>query len=147
MKVCSKCGYDYPAPLSIHFSKKSDTADGLQFSCKKCHSQYLKSHYNENKSYYKDKAHVRNKEIRITNLQFVMDYLKEHPCVDCGEKDPLVLEFDHLRDKTKEISRMVRDSVSVEVISKEIEKCEVRCCNCHRRKTIVQFGWYKDIQL
>lgn len=147
MKVCSKCEFDYPAPLNKYFSKKSRAIDGFQSTCKKCSSLYLKSHYNENKDYYKDKASVRNKEIRITNLQFVMDYLKEHPCVDCGEGDPLVLEFDHLRDKTKEIARMVSDCVSIEVISKEIEKCEVRCCNCHRRKTIVQFGWYKDIQL
>lgn len=144
MKECTRCKL---SKNISDFSKKKTSKDSLQHVCKECHSKYIISHYNENKSYYKDKAHVRNKKIRIINLQFVMNYLKEHPCVDCGEKDPLVLEFDHIRDKNKEISRMVRDSVSVEVISKEIEKCEVRCCNCHRRKTIIQFEWYKGIQL
>ena len=85
--------------------------------------------------------------MRIENLQKVVNYLKEHPCVDCGETDPIVLEFDHIRDKHKEISRLISDGVSFEMIQKEIEKCEVRCANCHRKRTAIQLGWYLDIVL
>ena len=74
------------------------------------------------------------------------DYLKKHPCVDCGEKDPIVLEFDHLKDKLIEVSRLVQYT-SMNKMQNEIEKCEIRCANCHRRKTAIQFGWYKNLPL
>jgi hypothetical protein len=28
-------------------------------------------------------------------------------------------------------------------VKNEIEKCDVRCANCHRRKTAKDFNWYK----
>ncbi len=73
----------------------------------------------------------------------ILEYLKSHPCVDCGESDPIVLEFDHERDKVANIAIMLRDILPWKVIKNEINKCSVRCANCHRRKTIK--GTYKDI--
>lgn len=68
----------------------------------------------------------------------MVDYLKQHPCVDCGENDPVVLEFDHMGNKSCHVSEM-RCS-PLEKIAQEITKCEVRCCNCHRRKIATQLG-------
>lgn len=82
----------------------------------------------------------------IEAAQFVWDYLKEHPCVDCPEKDPIVLEFDHVGEKFKAISEMLSNNYSIKRIAKEIEQCEVRCANCHRRKTVEQLGHYKNIK-
>jgi hypothetical protein len=56
-------------------------------------------------------------------------------CVDCGVKNHIVLDFDHLRDKKYNISRMIHDGFSWKAIMKEIEKCEVVCANCHRIRT------------
>lgn len=144
MKECTRCKISKDI---TDFSKKSTSKDGLQHVCKACHSIYIKEHYSDNKKYYKDKAYIRNKDVRIENLQYTINYLKKHPCVDCGESDPLVLEFDHIKDKRKAVSRLVSMHVSTDTLQKEIDKCEVRCCNCHRRKTIVQLGWYQGIQL
>lgn len=63
--------------------------------------------------------------------------------MDCGEKDILVLEFDHRANKYKEIGKMVTGRYSLLRIMKEVEKCDVRCANCHRRKTALQQGWHK----
>jgi len=56
-------------------------------------------------------------------------------CVDCGIKNHIVLDFDHLRDKKYNVSRMIHDGFSWKSILKEISKCEVVCSNCHRIRT------------
>lgn len=143
MKICTKCKVDYLAPLEDYFNKKHDTKDGFQYRCKKCIAEFHKDHYQKRKQYYKKKARKHNSEYRKRNVQLMMDYLKEHPCVDCGEKDPIILEFDHRGDKVINVSEM--GNYSVKALQKEIAKCDVRCANCHRRKTAEQLGWYKDI--
>lgn len=64
-----------------------------------------------------------------------------HGCVDCGEKDILVLEFDHLDEKTKMRGiAELRKTGNIELLKTELEKCVVLCANCHKRRTAIQFG-------
>lgn len=91
-------------------------------------------------------AHVANvnansERYRDRYRAFVFDYLQRHPCVDCGEPDPDVLEFDHVRGKNRPVSRMT--AAPLGLLIREIELCEVRCVNCHMRRTANQFGWRK----
>jgi hypothetical protein len=68
--------------------------------------------------------------------------------VDCGESDPAVLEFDHVSGKkTANISYLLGVVASWERLASEIQKCEVRCANCHRWKTAREQGWYKTMGL
>ena len=70
-----------------------------------------------------------------------VDFLRGHPCTDCGETDPVVLEFDHVRGtKRFEISRGITDR-SFESLMLEMAKCEVVCANCHRRRTAQRAGY------
>jgi hypothetical protein len=69
------------------------------------------------------------------DLRGIRDYLTSHPCVDCGESDPVALDFDHLRDKRYDVSTMVHNGYPWARILEEIAKCEVRCANDHRRAT------------
>ena len=62
-------------------------------------------------------------------------YLDRSRCVDCGVTDPLVLEYDHVGVKRSAVTTMAWSGYSLASIIREIEHCEVRCCNCHRRRT------------
>src|SRR5271165_4799858 len=44
--------------------------------------------------------------VRAAQSEFVREYLSQHPCA-CGQSDPLMLEFDHLRDKRAEVCVLV----------------------------------------
>jgi hypothetical protein len=63
------------------------------------------------------------------------NYKKLHPCVDCGETDYRVLQFDHIDPMTKiaNVTRLASES-SMAAVIEEISKCEVRCANCHQLK-------------
>jgi len=99
--------------------------------------EYARSHYARNSVDYKERARRRNDAVRKANRAFVAAYLSEHPCVDCGERDVLVLEFDHVRGvKKANVTDLVREACSRRRLVLEIEKCEVRCANCHRRRTV-----------
>ena len=68
--------------------------------------------------------------------EWMADYLLDHPCVDCGEADIRVLDFDHVDPTTKfgNVTTMVFSLFSQQRIQAELAKCVIRCANCHRRK-------------
>lgn len=112
--------------------------------CRECRAEYGKKHYRENRQAYIARARKRNREIRDERTAFLLEYFHEHPCVDCGESDPVVLEFDHLEDKEFTISEGIRDR-SWQSVLDEIAKCEVVCANCHRRRTARRGGFRRVI--
>lgn len=90
---------------------------------------------------------ARNEQVKIRRRRIhaaVRQYLEAHPCVDCGEKDPVVLQFDHRdpEEKHHAVSDMVSRGRSQKAIFAEIAKCDVRCANCHARRTAAQLGYY-----
>jgi len=93
---------------------------------------------------YKNKKdlYAAQKRHRIKIRKKLLEFLSEKKCIDCGEKDPIVLDFDHVNAnvKFKSISRMMSGHYSWQSLMTEIKKCEIRCANCHRRKTYVQLG-------
>lgn len=126
---CSTCKAEKPA---TEFHKDRTRVAGLSKTCKPCKCANVKLWAKRHPWQERAKKDLK----RIRNRSWVKDYLTRHPCVDCGEADPVVLEFDHVRgNKTCDVAKMVQNRLSVETIIGEIEKCEVRCANCHRRVT------------
>ena len=74
----------------------------------------------------RDKSIARNK-------LYVKNYLENKACIDCGNSDIRVLEFDHVRGvKLYHVSYMIQKAYKLDLVKDEIEKCDIRCCNCHR---------------
>ena len=99
---------------------------------------------------YKDieKRRRTQEAFRIRNKLKVLEYLEGHPCIDCGNSNPIVLEFDHRipSEKSFAVGRAVNGSHrSWKLIKSEIDKCDVRCANCHKIRTCEQQDWFKGL--
>ncbi len=128
------------------FSFKCKNKGTFQSVCKICHAEYNKKHYRNNPKPYKDRAKISGAKIASENKEYVLSYLGEHPCVDCGESDIEVLQFDHIEmvgGNGKRVTSLLRYSLNR--IKEEISKCEVRCANCHVRRTRKQLGWERTM--
>lgn len=138
MKTCSKCK---TRKISSDFSLCTSGKSVRRSMCKECVLAYNSRLVAEGywKNYYQ--SHKENMKRNITKARHaasnqVLEYLNKHPCVDCGTNDILVLQFDHVRGKKKSsISALVIQGYTWTSLLLEIAKCDVRCGNCHLRKT------------
>jgi hypothetical protein len=138
LKRCGRCGE--LKPLS-DFAWRRKHRGQRHNMCRPCHSAYHREHYLANKQRYVDQARARQRALRLERTTYLLEYFAQHPCTDCGESDPVVLEFDHLDAEGK--SFCISQGLPYrnwQSILDEIEKCEVVCANCHRRRTAVRRG-------
>jgi hypothetical protein len=165
---CVKCGTSNPVVLEFNHvnpaTKTANICDMIHFRvspdrikleiakcevlCANCHQRHTTS---QRLTHYK-LAFGRAGQMQFAsgrmapdrrNISIVLERLSEAACVDCGLADPLVLQFDHLRSKTEDIASLVRSGCSAQRLVNELNKCEVRCANCHRRRTAIQGRWFR----
>ena len=74
------------------------------------------------------------KDRRRRNRKWLQEIKGSLGCVDCGIKDWRVLDFDHRYGKSFCISSRI--DYGMGRLLREMEKCDVRCSNCHRIKTL-----------
>jgi hypothetical protein len=127
MKYCSK--------HNQHFDKK----------CRPCNLEYQKKWYSNNKTLQIQRSKDTKKRHQDILRSLIIDHLISNPCVDCGESDPIVLDFDHQDSSTKHltISQIYGRGLPVKTLMDEISKCQIRCSNCHRRRTSKQFNQWR----
>jgi hypothetical protein len=84
----------------------------------------------------REKVRARGRDARSKVVKFVQEYKQARACADCGEDYPYwIMHFDHLSDKTFDISKWKKYTSDINVVKREIEKCEVVCANCHANRT------------
>lgn len=144
LKTCSICREIKPLQV---FTVSRKSKDGHTSYCRECVSAANKRRYLERSHEVRQRLRVFNKKLRDEKARKVFEYLQAHPCVDCGEADPVVLEFDHRDPATKlrNVAQMIEARFSWGKIEAEIAKCDVRRANCHRRKTSRQLGHRRSL--
>lgn len=136
---CSRCGLE-KAEEDFAWRRK---AQGLRDSyCRPCRADYKQEHYAKNKARYKENALALKKAEFEARTRYLIEFFREHPCSDCGESDPVVLEFDHLGEKTFDIAHGMR-SYNWGRVLEEMRKCDVVCVNCHRRRSMRRGGFWR----
>lgn len=139
-KLCPGCNKEHPIG---DFNWKIKAKGKRQVRCRHCTRAQLQSHYLRHRKYYLAKARKRNAETAEVQRRLLLEYLSIRPCVDCGESDVVCLEFDHVRGRKQRTVATMIGHHSWATILAELAKCDVRCANCHRRKTARAEGWYR----
>jgi hypothetical protein len=136
---CRRCGELKPIE---EFVWRQKTAGKRGPYCRLCRAAYAQAHYVANRQLYIDRARRRKRIVGKQRVAYLLEFLSAHPCADCGESDPVVLEFDHVADKAFTIGEGLRDR-NWESVLAEIAKCDVVCANCHRRRTARRGGFLR----
>ena len=140
-KKCGRCG-EFKSFDQYNFRDKEHKI--MRGICMECENTHKAKWYQKNrKTHIENVGNQRNRRKKDAR-DFVDSYLASQSCVDCGESNPNVLEFDHIKGRKKSnIGDLVAQGYSIKAIQKEISKCEIRCANCHRIKTAKERGWFR----
>ena len=126
-----------------------DEAKKTELRCSNCHfvktkATVIKPQIDETKN---NKSTIFGRKYRENARNYVNDIkINSNGCSDCGFFDInnlQVLQFDHIDIHTKEhnISHLVGNGRSINLIQTEIDKCRILCANCHRKYTLRQFNY------
>jgi 5-methylcytosine-specific restriction endonuclease McrA len=127
-RTCRICGRELPldcfAPIA---------GGGRRHVCRDDRRAQNAAHYRANPD--QNRAGIAR---RIAAAQEIVgEHLLANPCADCGESDPVCLDFHHLHSKTLNISQLIFSRRrSLAALRAEMAKCVVLCANCHRRRTL-----------
>lgn len=114
--------------------------------CANCHRRRTAEGADNWRSRWMRKETIRNAERPgwSRNLNHVGAFLELRGCMDCAVSDIRVLEFDHvIGAKSFSISAGIRGEVPLHSLIAEMSKCDIRCSNCHRRRTAERAGFYR----
>jgi hypothetical protein len=130
---CGRCQERLP------LSAFSRAGAGHQHWCKACFRAYFRARGD----LHRRQTSLAKRRRQAEAKAFALELIGRDGCVDCGEPDPVVLEFDHLADKVRDVARMLSDGARLARVEAEVAKCEVVCACCHRRRTLLRRGSWR----
>lgn len=107
--TCTRCKQTKDAAA---FPPRHKGGIELQTWCRGCFAGVNATYYLSHRDAELQRLRQMVETNRAENRRHVMGYLASHACVDCGLTDPIVLEFDHLRDKKADVSVLLSSGVS-----------------------------------
>lgn len=135
-KTCSRCPENGPQSIRS-FGKSKRSPDGHRPECKACRTIDSAKYYRNLDEAQKTRIKKQlDNHLAINRSEILKRFATG--CSDCDERDIKVLEFDHVKGtKAGNIATLMR-SGSLRRLMIELDKCEVVCANCHRRRTIAR---------
>jgi hypothetical protein len=158
--ACAECGEADPAILELDHvgEKRCDIADLVnrgareatlidelsrcEVVCANCHRRRTASRGRWRRLDLGDSRSWRS-PLQELNVLHAYCALLVSGCVECGERDLVLLDFDHVGAKTANVMDLARREYAFARVLAEIEQCVVRCANCHRRRTARDGAWYR----
>ena len=124
-KTCTKCGEEQPASA---FSRRTKSADGLEYWCRSCSSKRYKAWIERPGN--REKVRDNWKRFDGKSRGFAGYLRQSSPCQLCGESSPDCLDFHHVDPSTKVLD--VSDAKHVREVIAEAQKCVLICKDCHQ---------------
>lgn len=133
MKTCSRCQSEMSEDC---FSKDRSKSDGRSIYCKQCRKEKAKNWFDSNPG-KKIEYWSRHKRTFLRKIEMIKT---ERGCYDCGVLGlpPSCYDFDHLPGKEKKFDIAKPKSWKWDQMIDEINKCQVVCSNCHRKRTLAR---------
>lgn len=133
MKKCSKCSLEKEV---TDFYDRSASKDGKHGWCKACCCNIANSWGHRYPERRKECNRINSAKKYLIRKELIDSIKISKGCIDCGYKDhPAALHFDHIERNDKNFKISGNHMRRLEIILTEIDKCVVRCANCHAIKT------------
>lgn len=137
-RLCGVCAQREDDEFTKHKRERRTAVDGL---CVDCNARIgVEDYLRCQDCLYARTLRYREKYHQRPAFVYAKEFLETHPCTDCGERDTIVLEFDHVRGRKLFGISYLKRMGSLEQMVIEIAKCEVVCANCHKRRTHARGG-------
>lgn len=138
LKDTSGCTID---PSKMTLSQLKNEVDKTRFLCKNCHAEETHQESGVNLSQSHEAIRGR-RDTQMRRNPVNDEKLRRGQCIDCGLKvqdgNYHLFDFDHnpIYPKLMGISQMIGCHCSIDRIIDEMNKCDLRCKNCHCIKTL-----------